>query len=157
MTNFIKRTIELATENVKRRPTLRLHYYQKQCHRCRRHQSGCPNQGSNCACGNCSNTRSNLQVKDRTFNRLWIFILAHPCPMCLAAMYYCSPLKVTFITTRDEYKNITRIIANILLLIISMENSLNPGTNVLCLWNTTVIQKVSKYINFGKNEPEFKL
>lgn len=32
------------------------------------------------------------------------FILAHPCPMCLAAMYYCSPLKATFITTRDDYK-----------------------------------------------------
>ncbi|RUR07615.1 nucleoside deaminase [Legionella sp. km772] len=32
------------------------------------------------------------------------YILAHPCPMCLAAMYYCSPLKVTFITTRDDYK-----------------------------------------------------
>ena len=31
------------------------------------------------------------------------FILAHPCPMCLAAMYYCSPDKVTFITTRDDY------------------------------------------------------
>ncbi|HHT9908863.1 TPA: nucleoside deaminase, partial [Legionella pneumophila] len=29
---------------------------------------------------------------------------AHPCPMCLAAMYYCSPRKVIFITTRDEYK-----------------------------------------------------
>ena len=32
------------------------------------------------------------------------YILAHPCPMCLAAMYYCSPLKVTFITTREDYK-----------------------------------------------------
>ncbi|HBL45525.1 MAG TPA: tRNA-specific adenosine deaminase, partial [Planctomycetaceae bacterium] len=31
------------------------------------------------------------------------YILAHPCPMCLAAMYYCSPEKVVFITTRDDY------------------------------------------------------
>ena len=31
------------------------------------------------------------------------YILAHPCPMCLAAMYYTSPDKVTFITTRDDY------------------------------------------------------
>src|SRR5438105_4108949 len=31
------------------------------------------------------------------------FILAHPCPMCLAAMYYTSPDKVTFITTREDY------------------------------------------------------
>ena len=32
------------------------------------------------------------------------YVLAHPCPMCLAAMYYCSPRKVIFITTREEYK-----------------------------------------------------
>ena len=31
------------------------------------------------------------------------YILAHPCPMCLGAMYYCSPKKVIFITTRDDY------------------------------------------------------
>jgi tRNA(Arg) A34 adenosine deaminase TadA len=31
------------------------------------------------------------------------YILAHPCPMCLAAMYYTSPDKVIFITTRDDY------------------------------------------------------
>jgi guanine deaminase len=31
------------------------------------------------------------------------YILAHPCPMCLAAMYYTSPDKVTFITTREDY------------------------------------------------------
>jgi guanine deaminase len=31
------------------------------------------------------------------------YILAHPCPMCLAAMYYCSPERVVFITTRDDY------------------------------------------------------
>lgn len=31
------------------------------------------------------------------------YILAHPCPMCLAAMYYCSPDRVVFITTREDY------------------------------------------------------
>ncbi len=30
-------------------------------------------------------------------------ILAHPCPMCLAAMYYCSPDRVVFITLREDY------------------------------------------------------
>jgi len=30
-------------------------------------------------------------------------ILAHPCPMCLAAMYYCSPDRVVFITRREDY------------------------------------------------------
>jgi tRNA(Arg) A34 adenosine deaminase TadA len=34
--------------------------------------------------------------------------MADPCPMCLAAMYYCSPLKATFITFRDEYKEYYR-------------------------------------------------
>ena len=32
-----------------------------------------------------------------------IYVLAHPCPMCLGALYYCSPDRVIFITTRDEY------------------------------------------------------
>jgi guanine deaminase len=31
------------------------------------------------------------------------YILAHPCPMCLAAMYYASPDKVVFITAREDY------------------------------------------------------
>eukprot|EP01128_Nolandella_sp_AFSM9_P011794 TRINITY_DN8712_c0_g1_i1.p1 TRINITY_DN8712_c0_g1~~TRINITY_DN8712_c0_g1_i1.p1 ORF type:complete len:198 (-),score=66.51 TRINITY_DN8712_c0_g1_i1:204-797(-) len=31
------------------------------------------------------------------------YILAHPCPMCLAAMYYTSPDEVIFLTTREEY------------------------------------------------------
>jgi guanine deaminase len=33
------------------------------------------------------------------------YILAHPCPMCLAAMYYCSPDRAVFITTREEYSH----------------------------------------------------
>ena len=33
------------------------------------------------------------------------YILAHPCPMCLAAMYYCSPDRVVFITTREDYSH----------------------------------------------------
>ncbi|MFE7084327.1 nucleoside deaminase [Priestia megaterium] len=32
-----------------------------------------------------------------------IYILASPCPMCLGALYYCSPKKVEFITTREDY------------------------------------------------------
>ncbi len=37
------------------------------------------------------------------FDGCEFYILAHPCPMCLSAMYYCSPDRVTFITTREEY------------------------------------------------------
>jgi guanine deaminase len=32
-----------------------------------------------------------------------IYILASPCPMCLGALYYCSPKKVIYITTREDY------------------------------------------------------
>jgi guanine deaminase len=33
-----------------------------------------------------------------------IYVLAHPCPMCLGALYYCSPDEVVFLTTREEYQ-----------------------------------------------------
>ncbi|MGV9354955.1 nucleoside deaminase [Streptomyces misionensis] len=33
-----------------------------------------------------------------------IHVLAHPCPMCLGALYYCSPDEVVFLTTRDAYE-----------------------------------------------------
>ncbi|AUH72340.1 nucleoside deaminase [Legionella sainthelensi] len=105
MTNFIKRTIELATENVKKggRPF------------------ACIITKNNVIVA--EGTNQVAQTKDPTAHAEIVaireatsklktehltdcefFILAHPCPMCLAAMYYCSPLKVTFITTRDEYK-----------------------------------------------------
>lgn len=32
-----------------------------------------------------------------------IYILALPCPMCLGALYYCSPDEVIFLTTREDY------------------------------------------------------
>ncbi|YCA45144.1 nucleoside deaminase [Bacillus sp. JZ8] len=32
-----------------------------------------------------------------------IYILANPCPMCLGSLYYCSPKKVIYITTREDY------------------------------------------------------
>ena len=42
-----------------------------------------------------------LQSED--FAGCEFYILAHPCPMCLAAMYYCSPERVVFITDREDY------------------------------------------------------
>ena len=42
-------------------------------------------------------------LKSEHFKDCEFYILAHPCPMCLAAMYYCSPKRVIFITTREEY------------------------------------------------------
>jgi tRNA(Arg) A34 adenosine deaminase TadA len=33
-----------------------------------------------------------------------IYVLAHPCPMCLGSLYYCSPREVIFLTTRESYE-----------------------------------------------------
>jgi guanine deaminase len=33
-----------------------------------------------------------------------IYVLAHPCPMCLGSLYYCSPDQVVFLTSRDQYE-----------------------------------------------------
>ena len=33
-----------------------------------------------------------------------IYVLAHPCPMCLGSLYYCSPDEVIFLTSRDAYE-----------------------------------------------------
>jgi guanine deaminase len=43
------------------------------------------------------------KLQSENFAGCEFYILAHPCPMCLAAMYYCSPDRVVFITTRDDY------------------------------------------------------
>jgi tRNA(Arg) A34 adenosine deaminase TadA len=43
------------------------------------------------------------RLQSETFTGCEFYILAHPCPMCLAAMYYCSPDRVVFITTREDY------------------------------------------------------
>lgn len=32
-----------------------------------------------------------------------VYVLAHPCPMCLGSLYYCSPDEVVFLTSRDSY------------------------------------------------------
>lgn len=31
-----------------------------------------------------------------------VYVMAHPCPMCLAALYYASPDRVVYIVTREE-------------------------------------------------------
>lgn len=33
-----------------------------------------------------------------------VYIMALPCPMCLGALYYCSPDEVVFLTTRGDYE-----------------------------------------------------
>jgi tRNA(Arg) A34 adenosine deaminase TadA len=43
------------------------------------------------------------KLRSEQFTGCTFYILAHPCPMCLAAMYYCSPDSVIFLTTREDY------------------------------------------------------
>jgi tRNA(Arg) A34 adenosine deaminase TadA len=31
-----------------------------------------------------------------------VYAIAHPCPMCLAALYHCAPDEVVFLATREE-------------------------------------------------------
>jgi guanine deaminase len=33
-----------------------------------------------------------------------VYALAHPCPMCLGSLYYCSPKEVVFLITREDYE-----------------------------------------------------
>jgi guanine deaminase len=102
--DFIKRTIELAKENVKQggRPFACLIVKDGKILA----------EASNLAAQTHDPTahaeilaiRKGSQIlKSEHFEGCEFYILAHPCPMCLAAMYYCSPDRVIFITTRDEY------------------------------------------------------
>src|SRR6204780_5839016 len=33
-----------------------------------------------------------------------IYVMAHPCPMCLGSLYYCSPKEVVFLIARESYE-----------------------------------------------------
>jgi guanine deaminase len=33
-----------------------------------------------------------------------IYAMAHPCPMCLGSLYYCSPKEVVFLVMRESYE-----------------------------------------------------
>jgi guanine deaminase len=51
----------------------------------------------------CAIREAAAKLQSENFAGCEFYILAHPCPMCLAAMYYCSPDRVVFITTREDY------------------------------------------------------
>src|SRR6516165_1386663 len=51
----------------------------------------------------CAIRAAAAKLRSEHFTGCTFYILAHPCPMCLAAMYYCSPDGVIFITTREDY------------------------------------------------------
>jgi guanine deaminase len=43
------------------------------------------------------------KLKTETLSDCEIYALSHPCPMCLGALYYCSPARFVFFITKDEY------------------------------------------------------
>lgn len=51
----------------------------------------------------CAIREASAKLETEHFTGCEFYILAHPCPMCLSAMYYCSPDRVVFITTREDY------------------------------------------------------
>ncbi|QDU62801.1 Guanine deaminase [Planctomycetes bacterium Pan216] len=45
-------------------------------------------------------------LNSETFTGCRIWNMAHPCPMCLAAVYYCSPESCLFLLAREEYASL---------------------------------------------------
>ncbi|PKW17922.1 hypothetical protein [Saccharopolyspora spinosa] len=66
------------------------HHQGRRC-RGRKSQQGRPDQRS-------------LRARTEHLTGTTIYLLAHPCPMCLGSLYYCSPDEVVFLTTRDAYE-----------------------------------------------------
>src|SRR5262245_48067529 len=102
--DFIRRTIELASSNVERggRPFACLIVKDRAIlaegvnRVAQKHDP--PAQAETCAIREAA-----VKLQSETFTGCEFYILAHPCPMCLAAMYHCSPDRVVFITSREEY------------------------------------------------------
>lgn len=43
------------------------------------------------------------KLKTEILSDCEIYALSHPCPMCLGALYYCSPARFVFFITNKEY------------------------------------------------------
>ena len=48
-------------------------------------------------------SEASKKIQTEHFEGYTFYILTYPCPMCMAAMYYCSPDCVVFVTTRELY------------------------------------------------------
>jgi len=79
------------------------------------------------------------------------YILAHPCPMCLAAMYYCSPDRVVFITTRDDYSRYYVDDRKYFTLSNSTSRSASRGSSAPCRWSTSPMPAPSKSTGAGRS------
>lgn len=47
-------------------------------------------------------------LQSESFVGCSIYVIAHPCPMCLGALYYCDPDRVVFLTLREDYARFYR-------------------------------------------------
>ncbi len=102
--NFIRRTIDLARENVERggRPFACLIVKDGEILAESANQVAQTHDPTAHA-EVCAIRKAAAKLQSEHFTGCAFYLLAHPCPMCLAAMYYCSPDRVVFITTRDDY------------------------------------------------------
>jgi guanine deaminase len=91
------------------------------------------------------------KLGSENFTGCEFYILAHPCPMCLAAMYYCSPDRVVFITTRDDYSRYYVDDRKILRSPISTSRSASRGSSAPCRWSTSPTPARSKSTGAGRS------
>lgn len=89
-------------------------------------------------------------LKSEHFEGCEFYILAHPCPMCLAAMYYCSPKRVILSQRVKSIPNTMSIIGNILPYKIFMKKFACPGNSGLCQWFTILTREPLMFTNYGK-------
>jgi guanine deaminase len=78
-----------------------------------------------------------------------IYVLAHPCPMCLGALYYCSPDRMAFVTTRDEYSRYYKDDRKYFELETSTTNPPSRGRSAGCRWSIDRTKKASKSTDAG--------
>ena len=80
-----------------------------------------------------------------------IYVLAHPCPMCLGSLYYCSPDQVVFLTQRDQYEPTTSTTANTSSWPRSTTSSARTGRTGDCRCATTPAMTRSRSTASGAN------
>ena len=49
-----------------------------------------------------------MKLGTETLDGTTIYVMAHPCPMCLGSLYYCSPREVIFLVMRESYEQYYR-------------------------------------------------
>src|SRR2546426_4783223 len=63
----------------------------------------------------CAIREAAAKLQSEHFNGCEFYILAHPCPMCLAAMYYCGPERVRSEEHTSELQSPCNLVCRLLL------------------------------------------